>query len=339
MISNWKKFNEKITDLPIESPVFKTYIKKYVLSWGLNNWKEWEEIVTKFLDLYNEEFSESINIEETRTDNVIIDPNKEESEWDLWELDDIERPDEIWSRLKYKDYKPGLRSTIHMYYDEDLFRDRYVKYYNKMIYEFNKIPGTSVSCQMRRFPNVNQRYYIVFNILLRFDNFEFKDPFSKENVIDFITNNPQHLNDLYKWGDPDDMFEFIIDNPELKDKLKRQNLLDFTKKFKSLNDPKRRNMEEESQMYVFIARKIFKETDNNYIKDIEIENLVPIDPYDSSYSNIIQMMKLRTRMQGGDSKVYCIWLPKEFDEYNLDNINDESMEKLRKAIDNKKEEI
>jgi hypothetical protein len=99
-------------------------------------------------------------------------------------------------------------------------------------------------------------------------------------------------------------------------------------------------MEKDSQMYVFALRPIYnEEKDGRFSKDVDIERMVPIDPYNTEDLSILSMMKLRASTQG-DLKVYCIWIPKDaYTEKDLNNINDEEFTYLRKLIDQKKESI
>lgn len=255
-----------------------------------------------------------------------------------------ENSSKCWELLKYKNYKPGYVTKIKLPIDEELKSPRWSKYYQKAISNLNKISNTTIGVVMGKPTNQHSRSeigYIPFYVYIRYEDFEFIDPFQKENVINFLDENPKHTNALYKWADKDEIFDFILDNPIAKESLRGQNLLDFTKKYKSINNPDRRKMEEDNQMYVFIARPKFKEAeDGNYKKDIEIERLVPIDPYDSKDAYALSMMKMRARMQSNDSNVYCIWLPKDaFDEGDLDGINEPEMEYLRSLIDQKKERV
>lgn len=69
--------------------------------------------------------------------------------------------------------------------------------------------------------------------------------------------------------------------------------------------------DEGNQLYVFIGRPTFKERgDGSYRKTFEIERLVPIDRFDSKAHQMVEMMKLRARVQGEQSEVYSVTLPK-----------------------------
>jgi len=62
---------------------------------------------------------------------------------------------------------------------------------------------------------------------------------------------------------------------------------------------------------LFIGRDNFKEVeDGMYKKTLEIENMVKLIPNDMKSLSSVSMMEMRTRFQGGNSKLYTIWLPK-----------------------------
>jgi hypothetical protein len=89
--------------------------------------------------------------------------------------------------------------------------------------------------------------------------------------------------------------------------------------------------DEDNQLYVFVGRPTFKEEpkgSDNFKKTLEIERLVPIDRFDQKAHQMVAMMKLRARMQGENSEVYQVHLPKDaFDpdedvpDYLVDLIN------------------
>ena len=356
MIKNWQKFNESYDQSLIEftreeARAFSTYIKDDLMSWfSVKAEKELKEVIQEFLLIFNEEFDSNLSLSDVLIETLIIQPLDGESPYDYRSLSQIYGGYEhvnhnlVWELLKYKNYKPAFGVRFKFPNDEDLNQKRYVSYYNKVLNDLNTIPNTTIKTEMGEVTNKHSSVisgHLPFYLFLRFEDFEFNDPFSKDNVIEFIENHPQHVNALYKWANKDEIFDFIVDHPEIKSQLKGQNLLDFTKKYKSINDPQRSQMESENQMYIFIARPDFKEqSDGSYKKDIEIENLVPIDPYDSKDAYALSMMKLRARMQSNNSEVYCIWLPKDdFEKDDLRKINDDSMTYLRKLIDQKKQKV
>lgn len=178
-----------------------------------------------------------------------------------------------------------------------------------------------------------------------FTDFKFFDMFDKNNVMDFIldsyeterTNFLKILNALYGYADPKEIHDFVHKLNIEKD-LHGQAKLNYTKEHRKQNDTERYEMEQNNQFYVFIARPKFVEKENgDFEKDIEIENMVPIDPYNFKDSHILSMMKLRAQIQAERSKVYYIWLPKDFTD--LHDINSDRMKYLRKLIDKNKEQI
>lgn len=358
MIKNWLSFNESYDQSLInftreEAEAFLSYYKKEV--WGklcgdnLSKKDSFVKLLDKFIDIVNGEFDSNVDFSESDISFSIIEPldgkngSQDISSTHPGVYPDVDKLSKTWELLKYKDFKPGYVVKLKLPIDEELKNSRWALYYKKVLNDLNEIPNTKIGVFMSGPTTTHSRYeigYIPFYIYIRYEDFKFVDPFSKENVIDFILSYPNHLNAMFKWADKEEIFDLLSDNPELRKNLKGQNLLDFTKRIKSIENPQRRQMEEENQMYVFIARPSFKEKeDGSYSKDIEIENLVPIDPYDSKDAYALSMMKMRARMQGGNSEVYCIWLPKEFEKSELRDINDDSMTYLRKLVDQKKERI
>lgn len=332
----------------IDPGAFNTYYREEV--WGklcgdnINKKDAVIELLNQFIQIVNEEFESDVSISDDDVWFSIIEPFDNKDNKDISSSNPgsffgqaypgKENSIRIWEKLKYG-YKPGYIARMKLPIDEELKNKRWSSYYQKVLNGLNKIPNTKIYVYIG--DQVND--HIPLYVYIRYEDFEFKDPFDKENVIEFLQNHPEHINALYKFVDKDEIFNFLLDNPKVLKNLTGQNLLDFTKKQKSINNPSRRQMEEENQMYVFIARPSFKEKpDGGYEKDIDIENLVPIDPYNSKDIQVLSMMKLRARMQSNDSNVYCIWLPKDFEE-DLSNINDDEMTYLRSSIDQKKERI
>lgn len=99
--------------------------------------------------------------------------------------------------------------------------------------------------------------------------------------------------------------------------------------------PDEEQYDEEQELFVFIGRPAFKEVppgSDNFKKTLEIERLMRVDGYDADAHQMVQMMKLRARVQGENSEVYQIRLPKgtiqkdatsgtEVDDYLIDLIN------------------
>lgn len=363
MIKNWEKFNEAYDQNSLqftreETNAFSDYYRDKIIS-SIDK-TNFLNILKDFIEIVNEEFDTNINISFDDIYFTIIEPLNQEvysslqlpnqikssspSTFPTYSSDlGIENASKIWELLKYKNYKPGFLAKLKLPIDEELKNPRWCHYYQKVLQGMNKIPNTQIAVCMGTATNSHSRNaigFIPFYVYLRYEDFKFIDPFQKENVISFLEEYPKHVNALYKWADKDEIFDFIIGHPEVKQKLEGQNLLDFTKKYKSIHDTERTQMESENQMYIFIARPAFKEqTDGNYKKDLEIENLVPIDPYDAKDAHILSMMKLRARMQSNNSEVYCIWLPNDFEESELSRINQPELDYLRKLIDQKKEKI
>lgn len=138
-----------------------------------------------------------------------------------------------------------------------------------------------------------------------------------------------------------ELYKLISSNPETFDILNPQNKLIKAKYDKDKKDPDRRKMEKNSDMYVFVARPKFTEVGNgNYQKDLEIENMVKIDPYNADDLQILSFMKLRARVQSNNSEVYCVWIEKDaITEEELMDINSEDSYFIRNAIDIRKEKI
>lgn len=363
MVKNWQKFNEAYDESSLhftreEAEAFSEFYKDKI--WGefcndnITKKEPFIELLKDLIKIINEEFDCDIGLTNDDTSFALMEPLDKEI-FSSFQLPNqfkstgpgiylgVENASKTWELLKYKNYKPGYLAKLKLPIDEELKKPRWCHYYQKILQNMNKIPNTQIGIYMGTPTNPHSRHeigYIPFYVYLRYEDFEFIDPFQDENIIPFLEEYPKHINAFYKWADKDEIFDFIIDNPDVKQYLKGQNLLDFTKKYKSISQPERTQMESENQMYIFIARPAFKEqSDGKYKKDIEIENLVAIDPYDSKDAYALSMMKLRARMQSNNSEVYCIWLPKEFDDQDLRNINDDSMTYLRSLIDQKKEKV
>ncbi len=99
--------------------------------------------------------------------------------------------------------------------------------------------------------------------------------------------------------------------------------------------PDEEQYDDEQELFVFIGRPTFKEVppgSDNFKKTLEIERLIKVDGYDAEAHQMVQMMKLRARVQGENSEVYSIRLPAgtitnksssdaEIDDYLRDLIN------------------
>lgn len=119
--------------------------------------------------------------------------------------------------------------------------------------------------------------------------------------------------------DPDYYLDFVKDKYDLKlnDNLDDRNINSIINlKVKKLNRSEDTiDRDENNDCFVFIARDKFVETsDGNYKKSLEIENLFKIDIYNIHDLKSVDMMRMRANIQGEGSKVYMIWLPKDFIE-------------------------
>lgn len=197
---------------------------------------------------------------------------------------------------------------------------------------------------------IDKKYFCYFDILDTFEirivivdqNFKFEDIFQPKNASKFIKKHPDLFMDMAEFIDSKELYDYIKTNSMeiMLDNLTPQANLNYTKRDKEINDPERFRMEEENDMFAFVASPTFKENGDtgNYKKDIYIERMVKIDPYNVDDGNIVSMMKLISVTQGNDHKLYCIWLPKDaFSEEDLDNINDDSMTFLRESINRVKQ--
>ena len=232
MIKNWLSFNESYDQSLInfnrdECRAFSTYLKQDVMSYfSIVNKQDIDELVQKFLNIFNEEFDQSISLSETQTELLIIGPLVGEPKHDYRSLSEVYgglenvNHDLVWELLKYKNFKPGFGVKFKFPNDEELNQERYVKYYNKVLSELNDIPNTTIGCEMRE-PTNSRTSYLPFYIFLRFEDFKFNDPFNKENAIQFIEANPQHVNTMYKWANKDEIFDFLIDNPEIQNLINK----------------------------------------------------------------------------------------------------------------------
>ena len=70
--------------------------------------------------------------------------------------------------------------------------------------------------------------------------------------------------------------------------------------------------DEDFDCFAFIGREKFvKKDDDSYKKSLEIENLFKVDIYSKEDLSSVEMMKMRATIQGGGSRVYFIWIPKD----------------------------
>lgn len=97
-------------------------------------------------------------------------------------------------------------------------------------------------------------------------------------------------------------------------------------------DERTNQRDKDKDCYVFLARDGFREDEKgNYKKFLDIENMFKIDIYDSTSYQTINSMLLRSKFNS-DSKLWMIWLPKDFfsSEENRVNPNDYQLELINK---------
>lgn len=344
MVKNWQSFNESIINSEFtiaEYQAFISYIKDKVLS---NNTPENRILVKRISDELiseiNNEFE--LKIEDFDIKNIMFGSVNVQNGQFLGVMG-YDKMEKVYGGLSKNNFKPGFVVCFDINSDEfNKRKDRYFNYFNRFLENEIDIPE-NIKCKLTKINTSNSGggSYRSVSIMFELNNFEFVDIFEKDNVIDFLEEHPEHINGMYDHGDKDEIFDFICDNKLAKKSLSGQKLLDFLKKEKDIKDPKRREMEEENKMYVFISRPKFVIKENgDYKRDIDIENMVPIDPYNSNDLLSLNMMHIRARNQGEQSEVYCIWLPIDaYSEDDLSNINEPEFEYLRKLIDEKKERI
>ena len=217
--------------------------------------------------------------------------------------------------------------------------NRFVKYFESVLDSIINNKNFITKVNFDRINDRNDSVEIEMNICIIFDKFKFEDPFEGINAEKYMEKYPLLIGGLVNHVKKETLFKFIDKKKHCLSYLPPQIQLDYIKYDKKRNNPNRYEMEQENQMYIFIARpKFIKNDDGSYKRDIDIENLVPIDPYDISDSSTTQMMRLRTRIHT-DANLFCIWLPKDFDKEDLQNINTPEMGYLRSSIVNKMEKI
>lgn len=202
-------------------------------------------------------------------------------------------------------------------------------------YEYGKITDTNVKIEHL----INKNYSIRFSFSFDY-NYEFNldnnsvidillEIGEKEKSIGFVSDLLYNFKDISEY----------IDENNLEKYLTKSNKLKFQKYKKSKEDIDRYEMEESHDMYVFLCKDDFKENKNgSFTKDIRIERMVKIDPYNLEDTKMVSMMKMRERMQG-DVKLHAIWIDKDLYDFNKININDDEYKYLRKSIMNTMEKI
>jgi len=87
-----------------------------------------------------------------------------------------------------------------------------------------------------------------------------------------------------------------------------------------------RQRDQENDLFVFIGRdKFVEKEDGSYRKTLEIENFTKIDLYNPEDLQMVNMMTMRSRYQGGGSNVYMIWMPKDFFPKEKDSYMEEEI--------------
>lgn len=220
---------------------------------------------------------------------------------------------------------------------------RFENYINDFVDEILKSQGIT-NCIVKSifYPsNIKQNRIIIYIIKKDQPIINVLETENKDIFKTLIKYNKTLVNNLGGILNDKELYKLISSNPETFEILNPQNKLIKAKYDKDKKDPDRRKMEKGSDMYVFVAIPKFTEVGNgNYKKDLEIENMVKIDPYNADDLKILNLMKLRARVQSNDSEVYCVWIQKGvITEEELMNINSEDSYFIRNAIDIRKEKI
>jgi hypothetical protein len=101
-----------------------------------------------------------------------------------------------------------------------------------------------------------------------------------------------------------------------------------------------RSRDDSHDLFVFIGRDKFVENeDGSYRKTLEVENFLKINIYNPEDLQMVNMMKIRARMQAGGSEVYMIWMPKGVFEEEKDSFTQEEISDFIDVINQKKTRI
>jgi len=101
-----------------------------------------------------------------------------------------------------------------------------------------------------------------------------------------------------------------------------------------------RSRDESHDLFVFIGRdKFVEKEDGSYRKTLEVENFAKINLYHAEDLQMVNMMKMRARYQGGGSDVYMIWMPKDIFEEEKDSYTEEEISDFIDVINQKKTRI
>ena len=118
-----------------------------------------------------------------------------------------------------------------------------------------------------------------------------------------------------------------------------QNIIDLIQK-KLTRGESERSRDETHDLFVFIGRdKFVEKEDGSYRKTLEVENFLKINIYDPEDLQMINMMKIRAKMQAGGSEVYMIWMPKDIFEEEKDSYTEEEISDFIDVINQKKTRI
>jgi hypothetical protein len=220
---------------------------------------------------------------------------------------------------------------------------RFEKYINEITERILESQGID-NCVVKSifYPsNIKQNRIIIFIIKKDQPIINVLETENKNIFKTLIKYNTALVNSLGGILNDKELYKLISSNPETFDILNPQNKLIKAKYDKDKTNPDRRKMERGSDMYVFVARPKFTEVGNgNYKKDLEIENMVKINPYNADDLKILNFVKLRARVQSNNSEVYCVWIQKgAISEEELQDINSEDSYFIRNAIDIRKEKI
>ncbi len=188
-------------------------------------------------------------------------------------------------KLNYSDYNEDLEDILpNLNY---IFK----KYSNN--YKYGKINDINIKIN-----NLADNHYAIYFSFIFDYNYEFD--LNNNSVIDILLEigekekSSGYVADLlYNFID---ISKYIEEN-NLEKYLGKSNNLKYKKYKKSKDNINRYEMEENNDMFVFLCRDDFKENDNgSFTKDIQIERMVKIDPYNLDDNKTISMMKIRETM-------------------------------------------
>jgi hypothetical protein len=109
---------------------------------------------------------------------------------------------------------------------------------------------------------------------------------------------------------------------------------------KLVRNESERSRDESHDLFVFVGRdKFVEKEDGSYRKTLEVENFLKLNIYNPEDLQMINMMKIRARMQGGGSEVYMIWMPKGIFEEEKDSYTEEEISDFIDVINQKKTRI